>query len=148
MRSVQEGDLTLVIWGFARNEKDIQPGLVGREFHCNFLRRLDDPEMEDLGFHHQPVFVACTVEKFGDVVFRIARNYSVHQSAVYAASGFKPVTEIFTQIPEFDVLAYAFLQFLSVQENKFARKDDETFRFVAVEMPVSPVQELRKLSGI
>ena len=43
---------------------------------------------------------------------------------------------------------YTFIQFLAVQKDKFARENNEALRLVAVEMPVSSVQELGKLARI
>ena len=148
MRAVQQGHFPFMIRGLARHEKDIQPGLVGRELFCHGFRGLDHPEVENFSLDYQMVVIPYSLMYLIYGIFRVSRNYSVHQRAIYSAGRLEPVPEAFFQSPELDILPYALLQFLSVQENKFAREYDQAFRLVSAEMPVSPVKQLRKLSRI
>ena len=56
-----------------------------------------------------------------DRILRIAGHDSVDKCAVYAACLLEPCLEAVSEVPEVDILVYALLKFLSVEEYQFAR---------------------------
>ena len=148
MRSVEKSDLSFMVWSFAWNEKDIQASLVCREFRSDRFRRLDNPKMEYFSLYNQIVLIADALMDLLYGILRIAWNDTVNQSAVYSACLLEPCLESFTKVPQLDILINTFLEFLSVKENQFARKYDEAFCHVTVEVLISAVKKLCKLSRI
>ena len=137
-----------MIWSLARNEEHVQTRLVSWEFRCNRLRSLDNPEMEDLAFYHKVVLETYAFMYLIDGILRISWHDTVYKCAVHSAGLFEPCPEAFSEIPEVDVLIYALLEFLAIEEDKFARKDDESFPHIAIEVLVSVIQELGELAWI
>ena len=134
VRTVEKGHLALVIRGLARNEKHVEPCLVGRELCCDLCRGLDNPEVEYFRLVEQIVLIAGTLAELGGSVARIARNDAVHEGAIDSAGILEPVAELLAEVPELDIFAYAALQFLSIQEDKFTREDDETFGHIPLKV--------------
>ena len=126
----------------------MQARLVGRELRSDLLRRLDHPQMEDLGLVQQMVVIAHALAQLGGGIPRITRDNAVHERRVYAAGLLEPGAEVRAQVPQVDVLADAFLQVLAVLEDQFARENDEALRLVTLEVLPAMVQELGKLTGI
>ena len=126
----------------------MQARLVGRELRSDLLRRLDHPQVEDLGLVQQMVVIAHALAQLGGGIPRITRDNAVHKRRVHAAGLLEPGAEVRTQVPQVDVLADAFLQVFSVLEDQFAREDDETLRLVTLEVLPAVVQQLGKLTGI
>ena len=148
MRAIQKGYLSFMIWSFAWNEKYVETRLVCREFRCHGFWSLDDPEVEDFTFHHKVVLEPDTLMDLIDGILRISRYDTVYECAIYSTSLLEPSLEALSEVPEFHVLIYTFLQFLAVKEYQLTRKDDETLGKVAVEMLISAIKELSKLSRI
>ena len=148
MRSVQERDLSLMIRSLRRDKEDMEAGLVCRELRSHFLRRLDYPEMENLGLVKQIVLVADPLADTGRIVARIARHDTIHKGRIHTTGRVKPLREFRSELPEIDILPDALLQMLSVFENQFARENDKALRLVTGKMPESVIKELRELAGI
>ena len=134
MRAVEKGHLALVIRGLARNEKHVEPCLVGRELGCDLCRGLDNPEVEYFRLVEQIVLIAGTLAELGGSVARIARNDAVHEGTIDSAGILEPVAELLAEVPELDIFTNAALQFLSIQEDKFTREDDETFGHISLKV--------------
>ena len=148
MRTVEKGYLSFMIWSLAWDKEYIETGLVCRELLCDFLRSLDNPKMEDLTLDNEVILISDTLMNLVDRILRIARYYTVYESTVYSASLLKPVLEVLAKLPEFDILIYALLQFLTIEEDEFARKDDESLAHITLEMLISVVQKLCELARI
>ena len=148
MRSVKESDFSFMIWCLAWNEQNIQTCLVCRELLGYRFRSLDDPKMEDLTLYDKIVLVADALVYLVDRILRIAGNYTVNKGAIYSAGLLEPFLETVTKLPQVDVLIDAFLELLSVQKDKLAWKDDESFGLIAVEMGVTTVKKLSQLARI
>ena len=131
MRAVEKGNLSLVIRSLARHEEHVQACLVCREFLCDRLRSLDHPKMEDLALYNEVVLISYALVDLVDGILRIARNNAVHECAVYSACCLEPCLESFSEFPEVDILIDALLEFLSVEEDEFARENDKTLCLVA-----------------
>ena len=140
MRTVQQGYLPFVVRCFRRYEQHVQSGLVSREFGSHFLRCLNDPQVEDFGLYHHVVVILQLFLDGVDVLARKSRNDTVDQRGIYAASLFKPVFEAVAQVPEFDVLVDGFLQLVPVQENQFARENNQSLRHIALESLIAVIQ--------
>ena len=104
--------------------------------------------MEDLTLYNEVVLEAYALVDLTDSIFRVSRNYTVNEGAVYSASLFKPGLEVFSEVPEVDILIDTFLEFLSVEEDKLAREDDESLCHVTAEMLISAVKKLCKLARV
>ena len=137
-----------MIRSLARNEENVQSSLVCREFRSNRLRSLDYPKMEDFTLYYDIVAVADALMNLSDGVLRISRNDTVHEGAVNTASLLEPSLEFLAKLPQLYVLVDALLEFLSVEEDKFAWKDDESLRHVTLEMLESVVEKLSELAWI
>ena len=148
VRAVEESYLSFMVRCLAWNKEDIQTCLVCRELGSYSLRSLDYPEVENLALYHEIVLESDALVDLVDGVLRIARNDSVYEGAVNTASLLEPCLEVFSEIPEVDVLIYALLELLAVKEDELARKDDESLGHVAVEVLVSVIKKLSKLAGI
>ena len=148
MRSVEKSDLSFMVWSFARNEKNIKASLVCREFRSDRFRSLDNPKMEYFSLYNQIVLIADALMDLPDGILRIAGDYTVDQCTVYAARLLEPCLETFPEVPQLDILINTFLELLSVKEDQFARKYDEAFSHVTVEVLISAVKKLSELSRI
>ena len=148
VRAVQQGHLALMVRGLRRDEEHVQAGFVGRELGGDFLRSLNHPQVEDFSLVQQVVLVTHALAQLGGIVARITRDDAVHQRAIYAAGGLEPFRETFSQFPQVDVLADAFLQVLAVFENQLAREEDHALGRIALEELVPMVQELGQFAGI
>ena len=126
MRTVEESNLSFVVWRLARYEEDVESRLVCREFCSYRFRSFDNPEMEDFTLYHEVVLEAYALMDLIDSIFRISGNDTVNKSAVYSTSLLEPCLEVFSEVPELDILIDALLEFLAIQEDKFAWKDDES----------------------
>ena len=140
MRSVEQGHLSFMIRGLARNKEHIQTGLVGREFLCNRLRSLYYPEMEYLALHYKIVLESYAFMDLVDGILRVSRHDAVNERAINATCLLEPCLESFFKVPELDILMNAFFQMLAIEEDKFAWKDYQTFGCISVEMSVSMVK--------
>ena len=148
MRTVKKRHLSFVVRSLARNEKNIQPSLICREFSCNRLRSLDYPKMEDFALYHEVVAVSDSLMNLINGILRIAWHNAVNQCTIYSASLLEPSLEILAELPEFDVLVDALLEFLAIEEDQFTWKDDESLALVPVEMIVPAVKKLGKFARI
>ena len=148
MRPVEQSDFPCMVRSLARDEKHIQPGLVGREFLGDFSRGLDYPQVEDFRLYDNLVVISYSLMYLVDGVFRVSRHYPVHKGAVHSTGCVEPFAEAVPELPELYVLVDAFLELLAVEEDKLAREDDEPFGFVPLEEFIPVVQELCQLARI
>ena len=95
--------------------------------------------MEDLAFHNKIVVISDTLMNLLDGILRITWNDTVNECTIYSASLFEPCLEAFSKIPKVNILIYALLEFLTVKEDKFTWKDDESLRLVTIEMVISVI---------
>ena len=148
MRTVQEGDLPLVVRSLAWYEKHIESGLVCRELGRDRFRSLNNPEVEDLTFDDKLVIVSYALVYLTDGIFRISRHDAVNKRAIDATCLLEPCLETFFKVPKLNILMYAFFQMLAIEEDEFAWKDYQTFGRIAIEMSLSMVKKLREFAGI
>ena len=137
-----------MIRSLARHEKYIQTCLVCRELRCHRLRSLNHPKVEDFTLYDEIVIVADTLMNLLDGILRITRNDTVHKSTINSTSLLKPSLEALTKIPKIDILINTLLKFLTIKEDKLARKDDQSLILVAIEMIISAIKKLGKLARI
>ena len=148
MRTIEQCNLSLMIWSLARNEENVQTSLVSWEFRCNRLRSLDHPEMEDFTLYHEIVLISDTLMNLLYGILRITRHNTVNEGTIYSAGLLEPCLEFLAELPELDVLVDALLEFLAVKEDKLAWENDESLAHVAVEMLVSVIQKLCEFAWI
>jgi hypothetical protein len=104
--------------------------------------------MEDLALDYEIILESDALMYLLDRILRIAWHDTVDQRAVYSASLLEPCLEAFSEIPEVDVLINTLLEFLSVEKDKFAWEDYESFGHITVEMLVSAIKQLCELARI
>ena len=80
-------------------------------------------------------------------------NDTVHEGSANIVVLFKPLLESFIVsseiiLPKFDVLLNALLQVVTIEEDEFARHDDETLRGAAVESLIAAIEQLHEFAGI
>ena len=148
MRTIEKGNFSFMIRCLAWNEEYVQTSLICREFRSHRFWSLDHPKVENLALDHKVVAVADSLMNLLNSILWIAWNDTVHKSAVYAASLLEPCLELLAELPELYVLIYALLEFLTVKEDKLAWQDDETLCHIAIEMLISAIEELSKLTRI
>ena len=95
--------------------------------------------MEDFTLHNEIVAESDTLMDLLDGILRISWNNAVNECTIYSASLLEPCLEAFSKIPEVNILIYALLEFLTVKEDKFTWKDDESLRLVTIEMVISVI---------
>ena len=133
MRPIQQSNLTFMVWSFRRYKQYVQACLVSREFFGNLLRSLNNPQMEDFSLDHQVIVILQFFFDSCNILAGESRNYTVYQRSIYTTGFFKPSLKFFAQIPQLNVLIDRFFQFVTIQENKFAREDNQAFCLVAIE---------------
>ena len=148
MGTVQERDLALVVGLLGRDEKHVEPCLVGWEFFRYRLRGLYHPEVEGLPAHHHVVVVAELRLDAVDVLFRESRHYAVDERGIYGARVLEPLPEAVAELPELYVLVYRLFQSVAVKEYEFAGEDYEPLGGVASEEPEPVVQQLCKFARV
>ena len=82
--------------------------------------------MEDFTLHNEIVAESDTLMDLLDGILRITWNDTVNECTIYSTSLFEPCLEAISKLPELDILIDALLEFLAIQEDKFAWKDDES----------------------
>ena len=158
VRTIQESDLTCVVWLLALGDEHVETGLVGRELltqlgdrHVGWL--LDDPEVEDLGLYHQVVAIASTLLELVDVLAWEARNDAVNEGCADVVVLEEPVLELLVVLaevlfPELDVLLDALLEVVTVEEDELTRHEDEALLGVTVECLETTIEQLSQLTWI
>ena len=104
----------------------MQSSFVCGELLGYFLRSLDHPEMEGLGLYHEVVAIRDLLLNLSNLLAGEARYDTVHECSIHAACLFEPFLEVGTEVPQFNILIDAVLQHVAIQEDKFAREDDQT----------------------
>ena len=89
--------------------------------------------MEDFSLDHQVIVILQFFFDSCNILAGKSRNYTVYQRSIYTTGFFKPSLKFFAQIPQLNVLIDRFFQFVTIQENKFAREDDQAFCLVTIE---------------
>ena len=140
VRAIQQRYFSFVIRCFRRNEQNIQTSLVSREFFGNLLRSFDNPKVEDFGLYYQIIIILQFFLNCCNILARESRNNTVNKRSVHTTCFFKPSLEFITQLPQFDILVDGFFQFVTVQEDKFAREDNQTFALITVECLETMIQ--------
>ena len=158
VRAVEQCHLALVVWLLVVGDDNVQTSLVSREvllhlLYSHIVRLLDYPEVEALSLHHEVVLVANLLLDFVDGVAWETRNDTVYECCAYEAMVGKPSFEslvVCTHVlfPEFDILVDAFLEMVSVKENKLAWHKDKSFLWVTVEEFVAMEEQLYEFTGI
>ena len=148
VRTVQQSNFSFVIRSFRRNEQYIQTGFVGREFLGDLLRSFNYPQMEDFCLYHQIVIILQFFFNSSDIFAGESRHNTVYQSSIDTTSFLKPLLEVFTQVPQINILIDGFFQFMAVQENQFARENYQTFALVTIERFITVIQQLGQFARI
>ena len=148
VRAIQQSYLTFVVRSFRRNKQHIQSCLISRELFGNFLRSFNHPQMEDFSLNNQVIIVLQFFFDSSNIFARESRNNTVYQCCIYATSFFKPSLELITQVPQFNILINSFFQLMSIQENKFARENNQTLCFITIECFETMIQQLSQFTWI
>ena len=148
VRAVEQGNFSLVIRSFGRNEKYVKAGFVGGKFFGYALGSFDYPQVENFGLYHQVVVILQFFFDSGNIFAGESRYDTVYERSIYAASLFEPFFEIFTEVPQFDILIDGFFQFMAIEENKFAGKDDKALGLIAIECFITVIKQLSQFTGI
>jgi glucuronate isomerase len=83
-----------------------------------------------------------------DIFAGESRHNTVYQSSIDTTSFLKPLLEVFTQVPQINILIDGFFQFMAVQENQFARENYQTFALVTIERFITVIQQLGQFARI
>ena len=158
MRTIEQSHLALVVRFFTLSNEDVQSSFLCGELSAKFiashvLSLLDDPEMEDFGLHDQIVLVANLLLDVLDFLAWESWHNAINECGAHIIVFGEPLLETFivgskVVFPQFDVFVDAHLQVVSIQENQFARHDDETFRGVSIECLIAMEKQLHQLARI
>ena len=158
MRTVQQGNLTLMIRLLALGDEHVQTRFLGWELlaqrlDTHVLRLLNHPEMEGLGLYYQVVFVSYFLLNISYFLTWEAWYDTVNQGSANVVVLGEPLLErliVFAQIlfPQFDILVDTFLQVVSVEEDQLAGHDNQTFSGVSIEGLETTVEQLHQLTRI
>ena len=158
VRTIQQSNLTLVVWLLVVCYENVETSLVGRELflhllYCHVFCLLDYPEVEALSLYYEVVLVTNLLLDFLDGVAWEARNDTVNECCANVAVVGKPLLEtlvVSTHIflPKLDILVDAFLQVVTVQENQLTRHQDHTLGRIALEELVTVEQQLNQLTWV
>ena len=100
------------------------------------------PQVENFGLFHQ-VVVICNFSLIAAISLRGRSRYdTVYEHSVSRAFTFEPFFEIFTEVPQFDILIDGFFQFMAIEENKFAGEDDKALGLIAIECFITVIKQL------
>ena len=148
VRTIEQGNLTLVV-GFLRGNKQyVQTSLVSRELLLNLLRCLNDPEVEVLSLYDEVVAIANLLLNLGNLLAGEARNDAVYESCIDTARLVEPLLEVSRQLPQLDVLIDAFFQHVAIEEDELAGEDDETLGGVTVKGLPTAIEQLDEFARI
>jgi len=148
VRTIEQSYFAFVIRSFRRNKQYIQPCLISREFFCHFLRSFNYPQVKDFSLHNKVIIVLYLFLDSSNILARKSRNDTVYQCRIYSTSFLKPSLEFIAKIPQVDILINRFFQLVAIQEDQFARENDQTFRLVTVECFKTMIQQLSQLARI
>ena len=158
MRTVQQGNLTLMIRLLALGDEHVQTRFLSRELltqrlDTHVLRLLNYPEMEGLGLYHQVVFVSYFLLNISYFLTWEAWYDTVNQGGANVVILGEPLLErliVFAQIlfPQFNILVDTFLQVVSIEEDQLAGHDNQTFSRVSIEGLETTVEQLHQLTRI
>ena len=158
VRTIQQGNLTLVVWLLIICDKHVETCLVSWELllhllYCHIFCLLDNPEVEAFCLNYEVVLVANLLLNLLDGIAWETRNDAVYQCSANVAVVGEPLLEalvISTHIalPELDILIDALLEVVTVQENQLTWHQDHTLGWVALEELVTVEQELNQLAWI
>ena len=148
MRAVQQRYLALVVRFLRGHEEHVQASLVSRELLGYFLRSLDDPQVEVLSLYDEVVAIADLLLNLLDFVAGEAGHDAVYQRSIDAAAFLEPLLEALAELPQFDVLLDAVLQYVTVQEYELAGEDNQALGGITVEGLVAAIEQLHELARI
>jgi len=104
--------------------------------------------MENFSLYNEVVIILYFFFNSIDILTRESGNDTVYQCRIYSASFLKPSLEFIAKIPQVDILINRFFQLVAIQEDQFARENDQTFRLVTVECFKTMIQQLSQLARI
>jgi hypothetical protein len=158
VRTIEEGNLSLMVWSLALCDEYMETSLLSREFLAESCaahvgRTLDNPEVEDLSLYHEVVSIAGTLLKLCDVLAWETRNDTVNEGSANVAVLVEPFLELLVVLakvilPEFDVLLDAVLEVMAIEEDQLARHDDKALLRIALEGLETTIEELGELARI
>jgi len=158
VRTIEESNLTLVVWSLRLSDENVETSLVSREFLTQFLAShvfslLDYPKVEDFSLNDEIVLVTDLVLDFHDVLAWETWYDTVNESSANVVVFLKPLREslcLLTEVrsPELDVLADAVLEVVTIEEDELTRHDDETLSRITVECVETVPEELSELARI
>jgi hypothetical protein len=127
VRTIEEGNLSLMIRSLALGDKHVEASLLGGELFaqsgaCHVGRTLDDPEVEDFCLNHQIVGISGTLLQAGDVLAWETGHDAVNEGSADVAVLVEPFLEalvILAEVilPEFDVLLDTILEVMAIKED-------------------------------
>ena len=136
VRTIEQSNLSLMIRSLRLSNQHMQASLVSREFLTQLFTRhilwsLDYPQVEYLSLNNEVVLIANLLLYLSDVLTWESRNNTVNKSSTNIVILLKPLLEALIVsseviLPKLDILAYAVLQMVTIEEDKLTRHDDET----------------------
>ncbi len=147
-----------MVWLLVVGDEHVETCLVSREFllhllYSHILGLLDYPEVEALSLYHEVVLIAYLLLDFLDGVAWESWHDAVNECGAYIAVICEPLLEalvICTHVffPKLDILVDALLEMVTVQEYQFARHQNHTLGWVALEELVAVEQQLNQLARV
>ncbi len=89
--------------------------------------------MENFSLNNQIIIILQFFFDSSNILARESRNNTVYQCCIYTTSFFKPSFKLITQVPQFNILINCFFQLMTIQENKLARENNQTFCLITIE---------------
>ena len=158
MRTVEQRNLTLVVWSLRLSNENVQTSLVSRELSakllaCHVLSLLDNPEVEYLSLNDEVVLVTDLLLDLSNVLAWESWYDAVNECSTNVVVLLEPLLESFVVLtevflPQLDVLTDAVLKMVTVKEYKLTRHDDKTLRRITVEGLITTVEQLHELARV
>ena len=158
MRTVEQGNLSLMIRCLRLSDEHVQTSLVSRElstelFTGHVLSLLDNPKVEYLSLNNEVVLVANLLLNLSNLLAWETWNDTVNEGSANVVVLLKPLLEAFVVLaevvlPQLDILADAVLQVVTVEEDELTRHDDKSLLWVAAKCLVTTEEELNELAWV
>lgn len=96
----------------------MQSCLVCGELLGNFLRSLDNPQVEVLCLNDEVVAIAHFLLNLSNLLAWETGNDTVYQGSIDTTALVEPLLEVCGQLPQLNVLVDAVLQYVAIEENQ------------------------------
>ena len=109
--------------------------------------------MENFGLHHHVIGIANALLDIGNLFARETGYDAIDQCSANVAVFGEPVLELLiigTEIifPKFNVLVDTLFQVVTIEEDKFARHDNQSLGFISFEGFEATIKQLSQFTGI